>query len=154
MSCNNLRVIYTMRDPLKRLWSHTKFHLQVTDQLHLLDDWTTADFDAFVRKPFIWDNAEYGRTLRALRSGLNPANWQAIFYEDIHADQRAMLAWIESFLGVDPQSYPNDLLARRPAESVSRAMPDFFADLFAADIARITKEVRQEGFEIPNNWLQ
>ncbi|UXX81824.1 sulfotransferase [Roseovarius pelagicus] len=151
-SCNRLRVLYTMRDPLKRLWSHTKFHLQVTDQMHLLDCWGPADFDAFVRKPFIWDNAEYGRTLRALRGGLDDANWHAVFYEDIHADQRAMLARIEGFLGVDAQTYPDALLARRFTESARRQMPEFFGNLFARDIARITNEVREEGFAIPSSW--
>ncbi|MDX1784528.1 MAG: sulfotransferase [Roseovarius sp.] len=151
-ACSRLRVLYTMRDPLKRLWSHTKFHLQITDQLHLLREWTPADFDAFVRRPFIWDNAEYGRTLRALRGGLDPENWRAIFYEDIHADQRGMLAGIERFLGVNAHDYPESLLARRYTESVRHPMPDFFAGLFADDIARITDEVRAEGYDIPASW--
>ena len=151
-SCNRLRVLYTMRHPLKRLWSHTKFHLQVTDQLHLLDEWGPREYDAFVRSPFIWDNAEYGRTLRGLRSGLPDDCWMAVFYEDIHTDQRAMLAGIEGFLGVDAQHYPDDVLARRLTESVRRPMPDFFAELFAADIARINGEVPDQGFTLPPSW--
>lgn len=151
-SCDRLRVLYTMRDPLKRLWSHTKFHLQVTGQLHLLDTWGPRDFEAFVRKPFIWDNAEYGRTLRNLAQGLSPGTWRAIFYEDIHADQSAMLRRIEDFLGVSHHVYPDALLSRRYTESVRHPMPDFFADLFATDIARIRNEVEQEGHIPPVGW--
>lgn len=151
-NCDRLRVLYTMRDPVKRLWSHTKFHLQVTDQLHLLDDWRPRDFERFVRQPFIWDNAEYGRTLRALREGLPGDTWQAVFYEDIHADRRAMLRRIEAFLGIAAHEYPDALLARRYTESVRHPMPDFFAGLFAADLARIRDEVVQEGFTLPDAW--
>lgn len=151
-SCDRLRVLYTMRDPLKRLWSHVKFHLQVTDQLHLLETWGPREFEAFARKPFIWDNAEYGRTLRALAQGLRRENWQAVFYEDIHADQRTMLRRIEDFLGVTHHDYPDALLARRYTESVRQPMPAFFADIFAADVARIGDELRQEGFEPPETW--
>lgn len=150
--CDTLRVLYTMRDPLKRLWSHTKFHLQVTDQLHLLEQWGPDQFDAFVRQPFIWDNAEYGRTLRAMSEGLSAECWKAVFYEDMHADQRAMLRGIEDFLGVTPFDYPEALLARRFTESVAHPMPGFFADLFADDIARIRGEVQAAGFTLPARW--
>ena len=36
---DRLRVLYTLRDPVKRLWSHIKFHLQITGELARLDDW-------------------------------------------------------------------------------------------------------------------
>ena len=150
--CDTLRVLYTMRDPLKRLWSHTKFHLQVTDQLHLLEQWGPDQFDSFVRQPFIWDNAEYGRTLCAMAEGLSAECWKAVFYEDMHADQRGMLRGIEDFLSVTPFDYPEALLARRFTESVAHPMPGFFADLFAADIARIRGEVQDAGFALPARW--
>ncbi|MCZ4354356.1 sulfotransferase [Roseovarius aestuarii] len=150
--CDRLRVLFTMRDPLKRLWSHTKFHLQVTNQLHLLDQWDPEAFNAFVRQPFIWDNAEYGRTLRALKAGLDRDNWKAVFYEDIHADQRAMLRGIEAFLDVAHFDYPDTLLARRFTESVPHPMPEFFEGLFSADIKRIRQEVVQAGFTPPARW--
>ncbi|RKF13476.1 sulfotransferase [Roseovarius spongiae] len=151
-SCDRLRVLYTMRDPLRRLWSHVKFHLELTGRLHLLDDWGPPEMEAFARAPFIWENAEYGRTLRALHAGLAAPNRMAIFYEDIHADRRAMLARIERFLGVEPQDYPDALLRRRFTESAPRQMPDYFAPLFADDMARITAEVADLGYVIPAGW--
>jgi len=150
--CDRLRVLYTMRDPLGRLWSHTKFHLQVTGQLGALRTWGPREFDDFVRQPFIWDNAEYGRVLRALRTGLSEDVWRAVFYDDMHADQRAMLAKIEDFLGIARFDYPQELLERRVTASVRHPMPGFFADLFADDLRRIRQEVRAEGFALPAAW--
>ncbi|MBZ8117990.1 sulfotransferase [Roseovarius sp. LXJ103] len=150
--CDRLRVLYTMRDPLKRLWSHTKFHLQITGQLEALEAWGPTEFEEFVRHPFIWDNAEYGRVLRSLGAGLSQGAWQAFFYEEMHADQRGTLARIENFLGVAQFDYPQALLDRRVTESVQHPMPSFFADLFAQDIARIKAEVCAEGYALPATW--
>lgn len=153
-SCDQLRVLYTMRDPLDRLWSHIKFHLQLTDQSHFLDSWRPEDYAQFARQPFIWDNGEYGRTLRALGTGLARETWQAVFYEDIHADQRGMLRRIEGFLGLSAHDYPDALLARRYTSSLRRRMPDFFATLFADDMSRIRKEVIAEGYSLPEAWTE
>ncbi len=147
-----LRVLYTMRDPVKRLWSHTKFHLQMTNELHKLENWGPGDFLGFVKKRHIWENAEYGRVLRTMKAALPRENWKAIFYEDIHSDQRGMLRQIEDFLGIAPFDYPEGILSRRFTESVKYEMPAFFPEIVAEDVARIKQEVRDEGFELPAKW--
>ncbi|MFT6676853.1 MAG: hypothetical protein ACJAVM_003059 [Sulfitobacter sp.] len=150
--CDRLRVLYTLRDPVKRLWSHTKFHLQVTGQIEKLQTWQAADYDAFVRQPHIWENAEYGRVLRRLKRGLPPEMRMTIFYEDLHKDQRAMLGRIEKFLGIEPFHFPQSVLEKRFTESVKHPMPAFFPTLFADDLRRICDEVQAEGYEIPESW--
>lgn len=147
-----LRVLFTMRDPVKRLWSHTKFHLQVTGQVERLQDWGPEEFENFVRLPHIWVNAEYGQVLRRLREGLPQDMRKVIFYEDLHADQRGSLRDIETFLDVAAFAYPQHLLERRFTESVKHPMPDFFPALFEADIKRIRDEVEEEGFSLPKAW--
>jgi hypothetical protein len=151
-NCDTLRVLYTMRDPVKRLWSHTKFHLQVSGQLENLDTWGPKDFKTFLRQPHIWENAEYGQILRNLKTGLPRDSLKVIFYEDIHADQRKALAGIEDFLGIVHQSYPDQLLQKRFTESVKNEMPEFFPDLVKKDIDRIRSEVEAEGYVLPISW--
>lgn len=150
--CETLRVLYTMRDPVRRLWSHAKFHLEVTGQTENLRNWGPGEFDRFVRQPHIWNNAEYGRVLRNLRAGLPPDSWKAIFYEDLHRDQTGTLRDIEGFLGVKHHSYPPQVLARRFTESIKLEMPDYFEDMFAPDVARIKHEVEEAGFSLPQGW--
>ena len=150
--CDRLRVLFTMRDPVSRLWSHTKFHLQVTGQLDRLDSWGPAEFDEFIRRPHIWMNAEYGQVLRRLGAGLAPQMRKVIFYEDLHADQRGTLREIEEFLEIAPFDYPQSVLDRRFTESVRHDMPAFFPDLVEADVRRICEEVTAEGYTIPASW--
>lgn len=147
-----LRVLYTMRDPIKRLWSHTKFHLQIIKKLDLLETWKPEDYRKFAKQEFMWKNAEYGTVLKHLRDGLPQDHWKAIFYEDLHADQRRSLREIETFLGVRHFDYPANVLEQRMTESAKLPMPDFFPDLFAKDIARIKTEITDQGFTIPESW--
>ena len=152
--CDRLRVIYTLRDPLARLWSHTKFHMQLQGALDRLHDWGPADYDSFVRQPFIWDNGEYGQVLRRLQAGLPEECLQVMFYEDVHRDQRGALRGIERFLGLKPFDYPADVLSRRFAESARMEMPGFFPALFAEDLHRITQEVAAAGYPVPDSWTR
>lgn len=151
-SCGALRVLYVMRDPVERLWSHTKFHLQMTQQLDKLDSWGPDDFRSFVMRQDNWRNAEYGAILRNLQSALPSETWMPMFYEDLHADQRAGLQRIERFLGISHFDYPQAILDKRPTESKKLPMPEFFPSLFEDEVARIVSEVCELGLEPPDSW--
>lgn len=148
----NLRVLYTMRDPVKRLWSHTKFHLQFTGQLDKLETWGPKDFERFIRQDHVWQNAEYGQVLRRLKAGVAADSLKVMFYEDIHADRAGALKQIEDFLGVAHHPYPAPLLERRFTESAKHEMPEFFAGLIEKDVARMRAEIEAEGYDLPAGW--
>ncbi|SDX62589.1 sulfotransferase domain-containing protein [Litoreibacter albidus] len=150
--CTKLRVLYTLRDPVKRLWSHVRFHLQITGQAESLAQWRPAEFEKFARQKFIWANSEYGSCLRRMRGALSDDAFKCIFFEDIHADQRKGLSEIEQFLGVPNHRYPDEILNKKVNASVSHPMPDFFPELFEADFRRIRNELEAEGLRIPQQW--
>ena len=150
--CDKLRVLFSMRNPVKRLWSHTKFELQMNNQLDKLATRSPAEFSYFLRQPHVWNNAEYGHVLRNLKQGISPDNLKVMFYEDIHADRRQALDEIEDFLGIARHVYPDWVMERRFTESAKVEMPDFFPDLVAEDVARIKAEVVAEGYTLPDNW--
>lgn len=147
-----LRVLYTLRDPVRRLWSHAKFHLQVTGEQDKLRLWGPEEFDAFLRRPFIWENAEYGAALRRMRAALPADVLKVAFFEDIHAAPTAFLRDLEAFLGIGAGAYPAELLSRQVNRSASVPMPDFFPGLVARDVRRIVAELRAEGVEPPASW--
>ena len=141
-----------MRDPLERLWSHIKFHLQHTGELENLQTWTPADFREFAVRKHIWENAEYGRVLRSLQNGLDSACYKVIFYEELHHDRRAGLRAIERFLDVAPFTYPQELLEKRFTQSTAKPMPPFFGELFQAEVAQIIHEVEDADLQVPESW--
>ena len=145
-------MLYTMRDPLKRLWSHVKFHLAVTGQADALDSWGPAQMAAFARQDFLWENAEYGAAVRRMREGLPDGVLRFAWHEEIHADERAFLAGVEAWLGLTAREYPDRLLSRKVNTTDARPMPPWFRDLFADDLSRITDELRAEGLPVPHSW--
>ncbi|MDD9720303.1 sulfotransferase [Sulfitobacter sp. PR48] len=151
-NCDKLRVLFTMRDPMDRLWSHVKFHLQVTGQVDKLDTWSPEEFRTFARRPFIWDNCEYGVALRKMTAGLRPEMLHVQYYEDLFLDTGATLGALESFLGIAPRSYPSDRLERKVNATLERPMPDFFPDLFGPDLDRIASEVEDLGYTLQKSW--
>lgn len=150
--CDRLRVLYTMRDPVQRLWSHTKFHLQLTGHLDKLDTWGPPEFAEFIQRRHIWVNAEYGTVLRNLKGGLSSEMYKVIFYENLHQDQRGTLRGIEDFLDLPPFDYPQAVLEQRFTESVKHKMPAFFPTLVREDVMRICDEVSAEGYQVPDRW--
>lgn len=148
-----LRTIYTMRDPLKRLWSHAKFHAQFTGNKDLVENWTPDDLKSFIRNPFIWKNAEYGKIVRDLKAGLDESEIRFFFFEDIHSDQRGWLRGIEEYLDIGHHPYSEHLLQGRVNESMSTPMPEWFPDLVRDDVERICEELIAAGLEPPTRWL-
>lgn len=150
-----LRVIYTMRDPVERLWSHAKFHLKLTGQDDALDRWSPVQVNRFLRQDHIWENSEYGAAIRRMRAGLpDPDALLLVFHEDLHADETAGLRRIEEHLDLSPHDYPAPLLARKVNTTPRRPVPEWFRELVAEDARRIVAELRAEGLLPPQSWLE
>ncbi|MEH6721815.1 MAG: sulfotransferase [Aurantimonas endophytica] len=149
-----LRVIYTMRDPISRLWSHAKFHSQFVGKADDVNHWTPEIATRFMRRPFMWKHAEYGQTVRRLSGSLREDQLRITFFENLHEDQRGWLRSTEDFLEVAHHGYSDELLSRRVNESSSAPMPEWFPELFREDVQRICSELSDQGYEPPASWLR
>ena len=69
-TAERVRVLYTLRNPLERLWSHTRFHLAFTHRLNCLTEWGESDFRHFLALPEIADHAHYAHVLGLLKREL------------------------------------------------------------------------------------
>jgi hypothetical protein len=147
-----VKVLYIMRDPLHRLWSHVKFHAQYTGKAEQLANYTPAEFEAAARAPYMWRNSEYGHIVARLKRHFNEDELKLVFFEDIHADPQKWLRDLESFLGVRPGSYDEEKLKMRINTSMDITMPEFFLKLFAKDFGRIRQEPQNQGLQPPSNW--
>lgn len=151
-NCRRLRVIYTLRHPVDRMWSHVKFHLRFTGDMDKLDSWGLKDFERFIRQPFIRDNAEYGAILRRLRDGLAEDQLKLLLFDDIQARPQELLQEIEQFLGVAHHSFAASNLSRKFNFSPRHPMPEFFPDMMARHTERVLSEVAALGFDVPEAW--
>jgi len=153
-SAYNVKVLYTMRSPVKRLWSHAKFHAQFIGQADLIDSWNPKTLEEFVRKPHMWINSEYGRIIKKLKKSIPEESLKISFMEDI---QKSPINWfrdLESFLEISEYSYNDNKINRRVNTSLKKDMPDWFPELFSKDIRRINKEIENLGYKVPDSWSQ
>jgi hypothetical protein len=149
-----LKVVYTMRRPIDRLWSHIKYTLEAENRMGVLAEWGPREFEDFCRRPHMWNHAEYGKALNRMKSGLKPKQLKVIFFEDVRSSPRETLVGLENFLGIAPREYSDELLSRRVNETSSQPMPEFLPDLFAADFERITREIERENLVVPASWSE
>ena len=147
-----VRVLFTIREPLDRLWSHAKFHLQVSGMDDCIGSWAESDYRRFLESPEISDHRRYARTLKTLSENLSREEYRYFFFDGIAQQPLRLLREIEDFLGIDPGTYDLPALGERHNAGVRRAMPQEFV-LAAEPLADAELELLDKnGIAIPEAW--
>lgn len=152
-SCTRLRVLYLLRDPLHRLWSHLKFDAKYNGRIDEVASWSPEQMKAYLKADHIWTYAEYGQSLRRMAAGLGPEQMRVMFLPEQQTDAKGFLREIEAFVGLPPADYPARALRDKVNQSDPLPMPDFFPDLFREDVERIKGELRDLGIMPPDAWM-
>lgn len=148
----NVRVIYTMRDPLKRLWSHTRFHMQFIGKVDQLSNWSRSDYQAFLKLPHVEAHTHYADIISRMRSSLNEDELRVYFFESFRGRPVDMLRDVENFLGVRNKVFAQDKLDQKVNAAVEVPMPEFFADLCRPILDREYEKLAKLGLTIPPDW--
>jgi len=149
----NLKVLYVMRDPVHRLWSHIKFVLQLSNRTNEHQGWGPREYRAMMREhQHIWITIDYAKAVATMQQALLPGQLLIGFYERIHEDPPRWLAEIEDFLDIRHIAYPAEKVAKRVNVSPEQPMPAFFKDLFAEEFAQQCAALTKLGLQIPEQW--
>ncbi len=152
-TARRVRVLYTLRNPLTRLWSHTRFHLAFTGGLAQLADMKKPDFEVFLARPEVSDHGRYARVLRALKQNLNPEQYHIIIYDEIERAPHDVLSSIEAFLDIVPGTYNVDNLRERHNPGPWYAMPQAFVTAARPMVEAELTSLEARGFSVPAAWL-
>lgn len=112
-----LKVLYIMRHPAERLWSHYKFHQLHAGNTFTPEAFNAAQVDKLAKDKYISAHSRYGDIIQDLTVHLNENNLKIIFFEDLLRSPGATLRSIETFLGVPAHSYSLDLTKKINASS-------------------------------------
>jgi hypothetical protein len=104
-----LRVLYVLRHPVERLWSHYKFHSEQSNNDHALEHLTERDVDALVRNDIISPHSKYGGIVKNLKDCLDDDELHIMFFEDLIEYPESSLIAIQKFLGVKDYKYVFDI---------------------------------------------
>lgn len=148
-----LRVIYTLRAPMDRLWSHVRHQLNMHNRTEELSHWSLDELEDYIRTggDFL-AHSDYAAVIARMQAALPPECVHVDFFDRIPTQARAFIADIERFLDLPPNPLPDDLVARVVNPSPPRALPDGLAERFQDDIAAQITGLGDLGISIPQAW--
>jgi len=150
---NKLRVLYTIRDPRKRLWSHIKFHFMFTgkseEDVLKMDP---SEFASWCDKKYIRVHGEYAAVIKKLQNTLTPKQYKVLVFEQIHQNPLATLRDIEQFLDILPNHYSENQLKKRVNTTKSLSVPDNFQPIVNEYARKTMNDLNRIGFEFPESW--
>ncbi len=148
----NLRVLYTLRDPLERTWSHVRFHLKMQGKSQLLQEWSLDALEAHIRDGDYLQHSDYVAAIDRMRAGLPGDALHIDYFDRIAQDPRDFIADIEGFLGLDPHLVPDEVVGRVVNPSPPSAMPEGLAERLRPFVADQIAGLRARGLEPPAEW--
>ncbi len=147
-----VRVVYLLREPLSRIWSHIRFHAQIIGEIDRIPHWSPGEMLAFAERNGILKNGGYARCLATMRDHLDASELLVLFSDALHSDPRAMLAGIEDFLGIARHDFAQKRLNSRVNESKAVARPPYFESLFRPHVIRELDALDRMKIGVPAAW--
>jgi hypothetical protein len=149
-----VKVLFLMRDPLDRVLSQLRYHMD--GKAHpILRDAGEDQMVEFAKGLGQVLRGDYGRTLAIWRKFVPPENLYLGFYEDIQHKPAEMLDDIQEFLGVGTKISPSSELL---TERRNAATPQKFSEKFLRRIAPAHAEAIRGSAEVlgqpASKWLE
>jgi len=148
----NLKVLFTLREPLDRLWSHMRFH---NAQSGLNLDLENMSFKALVKYAFedhFQQASDYVQTVQSLQDALPERDYKITFFEHIHDNPTQWLQEIEEFLEISHHDYDPSGLSSRVNQSRSSEIPKDFANYMQEHFAGQKNALNALGLNVKDVW--
>ncbi|WP_158278783.1 sulfotransferase [Leucothrix arctica] len=142
---DNIKVIYTLRDPLERIWSHYKFHMKWVNRE---DDALEAGFENFkhlLDQHFFWVNAEYAHNYELLQNSLKHDELMLLYFEDFREHPEKTLAEVQKFLGIEEIPANQEKLNKKINKTKSFVMPDEWREYAVKKMSNISVRNKELG---------
>jgi hypothetical protein len=148
----NVKVIFTMRHPLERLWSHAKFQNVFSGSSSDPTRWKQKDFEEFFRVSNALVHGDYGAIVSRLRANTAPENLKLIFFEDSHTHPQKTLNDIEEWLGIHVREYDPAKLSQQVNATQSLEMPKGLVRAAKDFHKSQVDKLLEFGLQVPASW--
>jgi hypothetical protein len=151
-STNKLRILYIIRNPLERYWSHFNFHKSIfspTDNLH---DYTVSAFSSELRSSDFYQHGRYSFFIKKMKNRLNQRQYCIKSIEDIRQNPSLGIADIENFLEIPNMLYDSKILTMTVFKSRNLNMPKNFVEACLPLIKEESDEIRKLGINTPESY--
>jgi len=141
----NVKVIYTLRDPLERLWSHYKFHMKWVNRE---DEALEAGFEHFkelLDKHFFWINAEYVKNYELLKLSLKDDELMILYFEDFRERPIEMLNEVQKFLGIEEIAPEQSQLDKKVNKTKSFSLEPEWRNHILKKLEPVYRDLKKSG---------
>ncbi len=147
-----IKVVYTLRHPLKRMWSHAVFHHTFAGSETDLSAWTVEDFERFFVAGRQDVHGDYATNLERLRSVLEPDELMLQFFELVRETPIESLNNVENFLGIEARRYRHERVSKKVNATPPRPMPASFLEYARPLHEDQVRRLQGMGVSVPNSW--
>ena len=149
----NIKVIYTLRDPIQRLWSHYKFHMKWLKREDEALDIGFAHFKDLLDNHWFWINAEYVKNYRLLKENLNDDELMLLYFEDFREDPVKMILEVQRFLGITEIEPEENMLGKKINRTKDFELPDEWLEYMKVKMKPLSDEMKRNGL-CHKNWTE
>lgn len=150
--CKELKVLYTLRHPAERLWSHLKFHFEFSGNYRAFTSWSSHEYDRFFNEAHVRQQSELAKNVERLRLHLGDQELKIMFFENFRGDPQSALNELEAFLGIDQRHYKKAHLSRQVNASEPLEMPRTFKTFAQPYHYGELAKLSALGLQIPRSW--
>ncbi len=149
---SDLRVLYTLRDPVQRYWSHARFQLQRSGKLSPGAQPDAGQMAHMARWVIDQGHGDYAGVIARLRRALGPSALLVQVHEERSARPEAALREIETFLDLSPARYPKALM--NTEAGAAKPVPEAFVRHVADQVSRDLDALDALGVSPPKAWTR
>ncbi|MCF7986681.1 MAG: sulfotransferase [Methylovulum sp.] len=147
---SNVKVIYTLRDPLERLWSHVKFHYKFRGQEDSVNIITIRAFRKLLEFPWFWKNTDYLANYDRLVTVFGESNVKLFYLDNFIASPQDSLWHLEEFLGISHMDYQLASAKRKFNTTKELVMPNQWQRLAMIKLRPQYQALAERGLLHPN----
>ncbi len=144
-TAKNIKVIYTLRDPLERLWSHYKFHMKWVNREDEALEVGFEHFKNLLDQHFFWVNAEYANNYKLLKQSLKDEELMILYFEDFREDPVKMLLEVQEFLGLEKIVPDAKKLGKKVNKTKEFDIPEEWMEYMKGKISGEIEELKKNG---------
>lgn len=150
---DEVKVIYILRRPDERLWSHAKFHAAFIGKFAEFSKMSTDQMHAMADRYNLLADGDYGTILSRISAHIPPESRFCIDYERIGREPEAVLKDVTGFLGVPNAPPPEGRLGGKVNVSEKLPRPEKFGAPYRARFESETKLLVEQGVGFAKAWL-
>lgn len=148
-----IKIVYIMREPEERLWSHAKFHAAFINQLDHFKTMQVGDITKFIRKFQLTEDGDYGSHLQRMLKYIPRESVLLLEYSEIANAPEATLRKVEAHLGLG-KTPGRGSLDERVNVSEKMPMPLDFARDFHEQFHREMQLLASQDVGFARPWVK